>query len=94
MQVNLVIFLSGVSKEQLALSICLTSILLSACEVSSDMTNNGDVVCTEEYILGITIEVIDKITGELIACGVNAIIEDTGYSEEITSFSSGVCDYS
>ncbi|TYK64860.1 hypothetical protein [Colwellia echini] len=72
--------------------ILITSIMLSGCEDSSDSVNNGDVACTEQYVSGLTIEIIDKATGEPIACNVTAIIEDNDYSEEVTSFSSGECD--
>ncbi len=72
--------------------ILIASIMLSGCDDSSGSTNNDDVACTEEYVFGLTIEVIDKATGESIACNVTAIIEDTGYSEEVTSVNSGECD--
>jgi len=70
----------------------MSSIILSGCDYSDDSTHNDDISCTDEYVSGITIEVIDKVTGDYIACDVTAVIEDNGYSEEVTSFNSGECD--
>lgn len=70
----------------------ISSVLLSGCDDSSESSHNNDIACTEEYVSGITIEVIDKVTGDSIACDATAVIEDNGYSEEVTSFNSGECD--
>ena len=68
------------------------SILLSGCDDSSNSINDDPINCTEQYVSGITIEVIDKVTGDYIACGATAVIEDNGYSEDVTSPNSGECD--
>lgn len=67
-----------------------SSLVLGGC---NDSQNEEDVFCTEQYVSGITIEVLDKETGTPIACNASAILEDNHYSEEVAlSENFGECD--
>lgn len=56
-------------------------------------TTDG-ITCTANVAPAITIDVIDKATGDFIACDAKAVIEDTGFSVEIPSYvdAYGECD--
>jgi len=68
-----------------------SSIVLSGCGGSSDDSNDG-IACTDQSVPAITIEIVDKGTGGFIACGATAIIEDTGFSEEVTNQTYNDCE--
>ena len=67
------------------------SLVLSGCGGSSDDSNYG-IACTTEVAPAITIEIVDKSTGDFIACGATAIIEDTGFSVEVTNQTYSDCE--
>ncbi len=59
-----------------------------------EKTTTDGITCTANVAPAITIDVIDKATGDFIACDASAVIEDTGFSVEIPPYvdAYGVCD--
>ena len=76
-------------KNYIVKFILVSSFTLVGCD-----DNEEPYSCTNNVAPALTIEIIDKETGDYIACNARAVIEDNGFSEEVTSLDYGGCDNS
>lgn len=70
--------------------------ILSACNSDKEDIDLGggpmqELICTEEFVSGLHINVFDQETGLNSACGVTVSIQDGDYTEVLTNDSEGTC---
>lgn len=68
--------------------------LLTLVGCDEKTTTYGEFSCNDSVEPAITIDIIDKATGDFIACDARVVIEDTGFSVEIPPYvdAYGECD--